>query len=120
MVNPQRANLIKWFSFSFEGSSRQAAIYLARIAIEKNYISNKKAPPGEILKHWIVNNNAPQWACRAAFDYLMQNGWKPNDDIQCAIAARYLLLNEHKITKEWSEVTGQWLILAYQAQQESK
>ena len=120
MVNPERASLIKWFSLMFSGSSSQAAAHLTDIAIEKKYIAKRKAPPGEMLKHWVKNNDAPQWACRSAFDYLIAHHWTPTNESQRAIAARYLLLNKHPISKQWVEQTGQWLDIAYQAQQENK
>lgn len=120
VVNPERANLIKWFSIAFPGSSVQAIAHLTKIAIENHYVDKRKTPPGEILKHWVTNNNAPQWACRASFDYLIEQHWLPHDEIECAIAARYLLLNGHAISKEWANLTGKWLNLAYQAQEEEE
>lgn len=119
MVNPHRANLIKWFSYQYPGSSAQAAEQLTKIAIENNYISRREAPPGESLKLWVTENTAPQWACRAAFDFLVQHDWLPDDDIGRAISARYLVLNGHDVTAQWREAAGHWLDLALRAQREN-
>lgn len=115
MVNPNRANLIKWFSYRFDGSNTQAIDHLTQVAIEKGYVSPRKAPPGECLKSWVTANNAPQWACRSAFDFLIDNQWKPEDESSKAIAARYLLLNNRVITEEWNAMLGVWLTIAQQA-----
>ena len=88
-----------------------------RVAIEKGYISPRSAPPGEALKLWVVSNNAPQWACRAAFDYLIDNKWRPDDEKGKAIAARYLILNDYTVTNELAECIEPWLSLARQASQ---
>lgn len=114
IVNPSRANLIKWFSYRFNGSSAQAAECLTNIAIERKYIISRAAPPGESLKHWIKENRAPQWACRAAFDYLIDNQWHPDDEQSKAIAARYFLLNGYNITLEWRAIIEPWLEVAEQ------
>ena len=118
MVNPNRANLIKWFSYRFIGSSAQAAECLTKVAIERKYIPSRAAPPGESLKRWVKDNQAPQWACRAAFDYLIDNQWRPDDEQSKAIAARYLLLNGHRVTREWTELIEPWLNIAQQANRE--
>ncbi|WP_286303321.1 hypothetical protein [Vibrio apostichopi] len=118
VVNPKRANLIKWFSYQFDGSSTQAAECLTNIAIERKYITYRSAPPGESLKHWVKAKKAPQWACRAAFDYLIDNDWQPNDELSKAIAARYLLLNGHRITQEWEYLIGPWFDIALEANKE--
>ena len=119
MVNPNRANLIKWFSYRFDGTSTQGIECLTKVAIEKGYVSPRKTPPGVSLKSWVMANNAPQWACRAAFDFLIDNQWKPEDEYSRAIAARYFLLNNYVITEEWNAILGVWLTIARQADNEN-
>lgn len=120
VVNPKRAYLIKWFSYQFDGTSTQAAECLTKIATDRKYITVRRAPPGESLKSWVKAKKAPQWACRAAFDYLVEKEWRPHDDLSKAIAARYLLLNGHTVTKEWEGAIGSWLNIALEADKESK
>lgn len=117
IVNANRANLIKWYSFGFSGTSKAAAESLTNIAINKMYIDERAVPPGNTLKQWVINQSAPQWACRAAFDYLVDVGWQPKNDTEKAIAARYLVLNNHSINEQWRSCLGDWLKVAIEAKE---
>ncbi|MBF4327759.1 hypothetical protein EAY16_20990 [Vibrio anguillarum] len=88
-------------------------------AVSTWYINTRPSPPGETLKEWVMNKNPPQWACRAAFDLLLVEGWKPQTNTEKAIAARYLVLNQHIISNEWRQHLGQWLTIANQADAEN-
>jgi len=50
---------------------------------------------------------------------LIELDWLPNTDIEKAIAARFLLLNDYPISESWKALLGEWLELAKQAQKEN-
>ncbi|MFD1877445.1 hypothetical protein [Vibrio chagasii] len=72
------------------------------------------------MKCWVKAKKAPQWACRAPFDFLVDKEWRPYDDLSKAIEARYLILNGHAVTKEWERAISSWLNIALKADKESK
>ena len=94
VVNIHRANLIKLYSLHFESSATQAIKKITTRAVEEAYVAHRSPPPGEVIKSWVIESRAPQWACRATFDLLIELDWLPKTDIEKAIAARFLLLNE--------------------------
>lgn len=119
MVNTNRASLIKLYSLHFEDSATQAIEQITIRAINRTYVAYRPPPPGEVMKAWVIENRAPQWACRATFDLLIELDWLPNTDIEKAIAARFLFLNDYPITESWKALLGEWLELAKQAQNEN-
>ncbi|SON51474.1 hypothetical protein [Vibrio tapetis] len=119
VVNTHRAKLIKLYSLNFEGSATQAIEQITTRAVERAYVSHRPPPPGEVMKAWVIESRAPQWACRATFDLLIELNWLPNTDIEKAIAARFLLLNDYPINESWKALLGEWLELAKQAQKEN-
>ncbi|AGU59981.1 hypothetical protein DEB41_17630 (plasmid) [Vibrio anguillarum] len=119
LVNANRAVLLKHYSYLSTVSASEAMKALTAHAVSTWYINTRPSPPGETLKEWVMNKNPPQWACRAAFDLLLVEGWKPQTNTEKAIAARYLVLNQHIISNEWRQHLGQWLTIANQADAEN-
>ncbi|MEZ9184834.1 hypothetical protein AB4151_03225 [Vibrio splendidus] len=119
VVNTHRASLIKLYSLHFEGSATQAIEQITTRAVDRSYVAHRPPPPGEVIKSWIIESRAPQWACRASFDLLIELDWLPNTDIEKAITARFLLLNDYPINESWKVLLGEWLELAKQAQNEN-
>lgn len=119
LVNANRAVLLKHYSYLSKVSALEAMKILTAHAVNAQYIDTRPSPPGLTLKEWIVNKNPPQWACRAAFDLLIVEGWEPQTDTEKAIAARYLVLNQHIISNEWQQHLEQWLTIANQANAEN-
>ena len=118
-VTPHRALLIKYFSREFAGTSKAAAEQLTDIAITAGYIGQRLPVPGENLKQWVLQGNAPFWACRSAFDYLVNHGWIPHDDVERALYARFALANTVFVSAETQALLGQFWPLACAAQKES-
>jgi hypothetical protein len=50
---------------------------------------------------------------------LIELDWLPNTDIEKAITARFLLLNDYPINESWKVLLGEWLELAKQAKNEN-
>lgn len=112
MVNSHRAILLKHYSIVAPGTSTEKIQTLTLHANRHAYVSRRTAPPGRAMSEWVIKNEAPQWACRAAFDLLLTFGWKPITDKDIAVTARYLLLNNHPIDTHWKELLGTWLEIA--------
>ncbi|ENL3888467.1 TPA: hypothetical protein I6W77_003135 [Vibrio cholerae] len=112
LVNANRAILIKYYSLLKSGTQLELSTSITDHAIKSNYIPPRVPPPGSALKTWYCDNSAPQWACRAAFDLLIQLDWTPTNETERAIAARYLTLNNHNITQQWQDILGEWLTIA--------
>ncbi len=112
LVNTNRAMLIKQLSLLSDNSLSEVSEALTRHAVSHGYVDERFAPKATAVKCWYVNNYAPQWACRSAFDLLCQLGWFPVTNIEKAIAARYLLLNNYSLTFCWCLRLGKWLDVA--------
>lgn len=108
LVNTNRALLIKYLSLLSADSLGHVSKALTKHAIEHQYVSERFPPTATALKCWYIENHAPQWACRAAFDLLIQLGWTPQNDIEKAITARYLILNQY-ILSDWYDLLSEWL-----------
>lgn len=119
IVNANRSKLLKYYSLDFDGSASQAMKALTERAVKLKFVVDRHPPPAAALRSWIVENEAPQWACRSAFEFLLEYGWEPQDDVEQAIAARYLLLNQHTLTSKWEKTLGPWLELAIKANREN-
>jgi len=112
LVNTNRAILIKHYSLLQSGTAQEASASITNHAIKSSYIGQRKPPPGSALKEWLCEKSAPQWACRAAFDLLLRLDWSPRNEVEKAIAARYLTLNNHHINQHWHKTLGEWLVIA--------
>ena len=119
VVNTHRASLIKLYSLHFEGSATKAIEQITTRAVDRSYVAHRSPPPGEVIKSWVIESRAPQWACRSSFDLLIELNWLPNTDIEKAITARFLLLNDYPINESWKVLLGEWLELAKKAQNEN-
>lgn len=117
-VTPHRVLLIKHYSQLYPGTARRAAEYLTLSAVKAGYISPRQAIPGETLKQWVLQSNAPFWACQAAFDYLHAHHWQPANDVERAIYARFSVANEITIDKVMQQKLEPFYALALRAQQD--
>lgn len=115
LVNANRALLLRHYSYLSDGSASQAVVKLTQHAVAAGYIPKRPPPPGQTIREWTIKNSAPQWACRAAFDLLIDHGWEPETDTERAVSARYLLLNKHNVSIRWYQLLGKWLTVAEQA-----
>jgi len=112
LVNANRAILIKTLSLLCQNPLSEVSEALTTHAVTHGYVNIRTPPKATALKCWYISEYAPQWACRSAFDLLCQLGWLPKSDIEKAIAARYLLLNNYSISDDWLKLLGNWLIIA--------
>lgn len=112
LVNANRAALIKYYAALSGISAVEASTAITQQAVQKNYIERKSPPPGSALKDWYGKNNAPQWACRAAFDLLVSLGWRPVTYEDKAVSARYLTLNGYSLSSEWQQLLGEWITVS--------
>lgn len=117
-VTPHRSQLIKLFSLHFDGSSKAAAEYLTKTAIDAEYISPRSCVPGENLKQWVLHQNAPFWACRSAFDYLMLKNWQPETDIERALYARFARANSICVDATMQATLADFWVMACNAEKE--
>ena len=89
VVLKNRYLLIKAYSYTFDGSPTEAAGNLVQLATRQGYIQPGKTLAGNKLKTWGMQQNAPEWACKAAAFYLLSNGYVPDDDLQRACLNYY-------------------------------
>ncbi|WP_211831003.1 hypothetical protein [Kistimonas asteriae] len=90
-VKRQRSSVISSWCFVADEvlglTQADAAYELTQAAVKAGYVESRPAPPGETLKHWAVQNKAPLWACFAALDLLIEQGWLPSSDTEWAVLA---------------------------------
>ncbi len=111
LVNDHRASLIKLVSRLKEGSAVSKSKDITDNAIRCGYVQKRTSPPGSVMSEWVLEKSAPQWACRSAFDILIELGWVPKTDTEKAVCARYVVMNNHPLD-DWEEILGHWLTLA--------
>lgn len=80
----------QWLFFSKKPPAVAAQI-LNDYANKHKLRDNLSPPKGTTLQDWVAKNTTPLWACLAALDLCLENGWRPETATEWAVYAYFLI-----------------------------
>lgn len=94
LVLRHRHRFITAYNFHCRDTAASCAYALTQHAIRRGYVQPREQVSGETLRTWAKKANAPLWACKAACDLALENGYIPHEEEEWATAV-WLWLEAH-------------------------
>lgn len=89
------------------GTEASNAELLVEIAVRNVFLPEPRPLSGTSFKNWAKNKKAPEWACKAAVAFLVENGYLPNKFTEkLAMAHTIVSMNPNSTSLQIKEKIG--------------